>query len=141
MPIRLVTPEGLVCHPPGSGIQFANGSTLRPDHNGHWYLADSQMHQLDRLLAQGWREWSPPAPQRTYRDNFERVAVEKPLGLNELLAACKTENVLVRVRNSRLEIRPLNGDLTPQLRAHLEVNRLALRDLLTRQELIQWQEV
>ena len=79
MPTRLVPPEGLVCHPAGSGIVFADGHAMVEDANRQWWLADADKHQLPRLLAQGWKEWEPPKPEPVYRDEHHKEAVERPL--------------------------------------------------------------
>jgi hypothetical protein len=140
MPTRIVPPDGLICHPPGAGIQFANGSTLRPDHNGHWYLADSQVHQLDRLLAQGWRRYEEPKPKPVFRDELDRLVNEIPLATHEILRRCTADEVLIKREGSRLRIRPLRG-ISEELRRYIQHNASAILNELDRRQTVQWENV
>lgn len=143
MPTKLAKPPGLQFHPVGTGWRFGDGTEMRAQSDGYFYLPDSHSHHLDALLQRGWRIWEPEKPKPCYGSEVERIAAESPLPLNEILAACKTADILVRVHGNKLEIRPLNGSgsVDPQLRAHMVRRYIELRDLLTRQNLVQWEEI
>jgi hypothetical protein len=140
MLIRLVKPENLGLHPAGSGVRFADGSEMRPDRNGHWYLADSQLHQLAGLLARGWKEWKPEQPKPVFRDELDRLVNEKPLATHEILRRCTAEEVLIKREGSRLRIRPLRG-ISEELRRYIQHNASAILNELDRRQTVQWENV
>ena len=141
MPIRLVKPEGLTFRPAGSGYPMPDGTQLFPDRNGHWWLPDKWEYMLPGFLANGWKVYQEPKPKRVFKDQFEQAAIEKPLAIPEILALCESEEVRVRIFNGELEIRPLRGDLSRGLLAHLEVRRAEIRNHLERQNKIPWRRV
>jgi hypothetical protein len=141
MPTRIVPPEGWATNPPNAGIQFGDGSRLRPDHNGFWVLSDAQFHQLSRLLAQGWTEWRPEKPKLVFKDAAEQQAIEHPLSIGEILTMCESEHIKVRVNGGVLQIKGTFGDESRQLQAHLQVRRIELRNFLVRLQEAPWKEV
>jgi hypothetical protein len=141
MQTRIVPPPGLEFRPAGSGYQFPDGFEMRPNASNEWYLPDSHSHQLDRLLAQGWHKFEEPKPKRIYRSEFERVAIEEPIDLGELLKRCEAANVKLRSYSGKLQVRPLSGFISGELRARLAVARIQLRNFLEQQQQIEWEEI
>jgi hypothetical protein len=141
MPIRLVKPEGMTFHPAGSGCPMPDGTQLFADRNGQWWLSEKWEYLLSAFIDRGWKVYQEPKPKRIFKDQFEQAAIEKPLSIPEILTLCESEQVKVRIFNGELEIRPLRGDLSRGLLAHLEVRRAELRNYLERQNNIPWRKV
>jgi hypothetical protein len=140
--IELVEPEGFQTRPAGM-IQFPDGNVMLKKPNGRWDFDDSRYpHLLSKYENQGWRRWSPPVPKRIYKDEAERIAIERPLSIGEILKMCEAEHQKLRVSGGVLQRKGVHGgDPSRQLEAHLQIRRIEIRNFLERLQEAPWKEV
>ena len=138
--LKLCKPPGMEFHPVGSGYVFGDGTVMRAQPDGCFYLPESHGHYLSALLNKGWRIWEPEKPKPVYKDALDRLVHEMPLGAMEIMRQCAAENVLLRREGKKLQVRPLTG-LRLELQRYIECNASAILNELDRRQTVQWETV
>ena len=139
--IELVAPEGFSTNPPGV-IAFPDGGLMRKKPNGRWDFDDNRYsHLLAKFEMQGWRKYEEPKPKPQYRDELDRLVHEQPLTVREIMQRLAHEEVQIRREGSRLQMRPLRGGISAELRRYVEHSASALLNELDRRRAVQWEVI
>jgi hypothetical protein len=136
--ITLQPPAGFHTSRSDGVITLSDGTPLKPDPQGFYYLDRAHAHLLRTLVGQGWH--APRAEMRTprYARELESAAHGDMLDAAAILKLAGGEQVDLTVKDGRMLMR---GEPSPRLRAHLRGAGTPLRDELERRMRKPWIEI
>jgi hypothetical protein len=133
-PLVLQPPVGFHTALSEGAITLSDGSLLRPDARGLYYLDSAHRHLLASFVAQGWH--APRPELRT--SELEINGNAQPLSTVAILDLAHSEHVALKVQDGRLL---MLGQPSPRLRLHLRRASLAVSDELVRRDGSAWIEI
>jgi hypothetical protein len=130
----LQPPTGFHTALPEGAITLSDGSLLRPDSRGLYYLDSAHRHLLASFVAQGWH--APRPGLRISELNVDGNG--QPLNIVAILDLANSEHIALKVQDGRLLMR---GKPSPRLWVNLRRARVALSDELVRRDGSAWIEI
>jgi hypothetical protein len=136
--ITLQPPAGFHASHPYGVITLSDGTPLKPDSRGFYYLDRAHAHLLRMLVAQGWHAPRAEIPTPEYAREVGSAAHGDMLDTAAILKLASGEQVDLTVKDGRMLMR---GEPSARLRAHLRGASISLRDELERRRRRPWIEV
>lgn len=136
--ITLQPPAGFHTSRRDGVITLSDGSPLKPDLRGFYYLDRAHAHLLRTFVAQGWHAPRAEIPTPQYAREVGSAAHGDMLDTAAILKLASGEQVDLTVKDGRMLMR---GEPSARLRAHLRGASTSLRDELERRTRKPWIEV
>jgi hypothetical protein len=136
--ITLQPPAGLHISRPDGLVTLSDGTALKPDPQGFYYLDHTHAHLLHTLVAQGWHAPRPETRTPKYAREVNSAAYGDMLDTAAILQLASGEQVDLTVKDGRVLMR---GEPSARLRAHLRGAGTSLRDELERRMRKPWIEI
>ena len=136
--ITLQAPAGFHTSRADGVMMLSDGTPLKPDSRGFYYLDHAHTHLLRSLVAQGWHAPRPELPTPNYAPEVGSAAHGDMLNIAAILKLAGAEQVELKVNDGRMLMR---GEPSARLLSHLRGARIPLRGELERRTQKPWVEI